>query len=80
MIETYGQRYRIYWAAFRQGRMIDSGELTVRPTKPALFRDVVVKIRSQALNAADKWLRKNKSNYARGDAWALTIEPVKENE
>jgi hypothetical protein len=80
MIETYGQKYRIRWTSFDRGRELDTGTLTVRPTKPGTFRGVVVKIRSQALNAADKWLRKNKTSYARGDAWALHITPIGEDE
>lgn len=80
MTETYGQRFRITWTAYVRGKPRDEGSVVVKPLKPSVVRGVVVKLRSQALNGADKWLRKNKPTYATADAWALRIEPIEEDE
>lgn len=78
MIETYGQRYAIEWFAFRGGKELGTGSLSVRPTKPHVHRGVVVSIRSQALNAAHRYLKQNKREYQAGDSWALRINPIGE--
>jgi hypothetical protein len=77
-IETYGQRYRIKWEAFMGNVSVASGTLLVRPTKPKVLRGIPVKIRAQAMMAADKHLRSNNLTYARAKGRALHITPLED--
>lgn len=76
IIETYGQRYGIEWEAFMGNVSVASGNLYVRPTRPRVLRGVPMKIRAQAMLAADKHLRQTNPTYARSKSRALRITPM----
>lgn len=76
MIETYGQRYGVAWQAFYHNQPIADGEVYVKPTKPRVNGGVLMSIRSQAMMAADRYLRRTNPQYARADARVMRIEAV----
>lgn len=78
MIETYGQRYGVEWEAFHNNSPTGTGEVYVRPTKPRVNSGILMPIRSQAMLAADRHLRRVSPAYARANARVLRITPMED--